>query len=114
MTGNIRILLAQIATFEAQHRAGLNPPVAALAEFFDTARLARLDLEAFDGGMPLAEERPLRRQSASTPTFERVHGDVVELTARVPLSMMARAVLDQLTVLDERRLVRDSAPAARA
>jgi hypothetical protein len=96
MTANVRALLAQIATFEAQNKAGLTPLPGELIEFFETARQARLDVRAFDNGMPLPGERPTLEQLASA--LERVNGDVVELTARVPIGVMARAVLDKLGV----------------
>jgi hypothetical protein len=116
MTSNIRILLAQIATFEQQHRAGLNPGCSALAEFFETARLARMDVDAVDRGFEppgapvkavLPAGMPPRPTSAAV---ERLIDQVVELTARVPLPVMARAVLDQLVVHDEHREVRSAAP----
>lgn len=95
MTANIRILLAQIATFEAQHKAGLNPPVTALAEFFDQARLCRLDLQALD--RDLVETRPAMRVAHAThattrwpPVFERI-GD-----RAVPIAAVARVLLDEL------------------
>lgn len=114
MTSNIRILLAQIATFEQQHKAGLNPPCSALAEFFETARLARLDVDAVDRGFVDAP-RPLRTvgigetmrdavaslkaappSPASRVAVDRIEGQAVQLVARVPLALMARAVLEEL------------------
>jgi hypothetical protein len=93
MTKNIRALLAQIATFEAQSKAGLTPLPVEMVEFFETARLARLDVRAADTGMvPDAQVPPAR----DTVTLERLDGQVLELTARVPLPVMARAVLDEL------------------
>ncbi len=92
MTKNIRALLAQIATFEAQSKAGLTPLPVEMVEFFETARLARLDVRAADTGMvPDAAPAPTRAPLA----LERLEG-VLELTARVPLPVMARAVLDEL------------------
>lgn len=95
MTQNIRNLLAQIATFESMNKAGLSPLPGELVAFFQTAQLARLDVRAFDSGMPLPGERPT--PAAPRPVaFERLDGEVVELTARVPLASMARAVIEQL------------------
>lgn len=95
MTSNIRILLAQIGTFEAQHKAGLNPPCTALAEFFETARLARLDVEAFD-----RELAPPDARRVVTPreplALERLDDRSVEVFARIPLPVVARAVLNEL------------------
>ncbi len=91
---NIRSLLAQIATFEQQHRAGLTPPCSALAEFFETARAARQDVEAIDSG--LTSPGAARVPSARPVALERFDGPAVELTARVPVAVMARAVLEQL------------------
>lgn len=105
MTNSMRILLAQIATFEAQHKAGITPPCSALAEFFDTARLARLDVDAFDRGLALPDEAPLAPPRAPL-TFDRVDEGVVELRATVPLAPMARAVLERLaTTPPGRRIV---------
>lgn len=93
MTGNIRILLAQIATFEAQHKAGLTPPVTALAEFFDTARLAKLDVESFDRGMVQPSDREV--PSLSAP-LQRYDEEMVALITRMPLPLLTRAVILKL------------------
>lgn len=100
ITASIRILLAQIATFEQQHRAGLNPPCSALAEFFETAREARLDVEAIDRGLWPGALQGVRQADAvpapapvTKATFERV-GDV-----RLPggeVARFAKALLDAL------------------
>lgn len=90
MTNSIRRLLTQVATFEAQSKAGLTPLPGEMIEFFETAREARLDVRAFDTGMPPAPRAP----QLSTPV-ERI-GDSVELRASVPLSRVARLVLDGL------------------
>lgn len=97
MTGNIRILLAQIATFEAQHKAGLTPPVTALAEFFDTARLAKLDVETFDRGVALPNERPAPPVTTPAPTpLERYDDEMVQFVSRMPLALLTRAVTAKL------------------
>lgn len=94
MTGNVRILLAQIAVLEQQHRAGINPLCTELGAFFDTARLARQDIAAIDAGMT-PDPCPTRLAPAvvSRTTFERV-ADV-----RIPggeVARFAKALLDAL------------------
>lgn len=96
MTSNVRILLAQIAVFEQQHRAGLNPPVTALTEFFDQARLVRLDIDALDRGLVADPAPAFSRRGA---LLERVGVDddtAVVLRASVPIATVARLVLDEL------------------
>jgi hypothetical protein len=95
MTSSIRALLAQIATFEAQSKAGLTPLPGEMIEFFETARIARVDVRAFDTGLvPPSEDQAMPPRAPVA--FEQLEGGVVELTARVPLPSMARAVLDEL------------------
>jgi hypothetical protein len=60
MTNSIRRLLAQIATFEAQSKAGLTPLPGELIEFFETAREARRDVRALDSGMLPPEQKAPR------------------------------------------------------
>lgn len=97
MTQNIRSLLAQIAIFEAQNKAGITPLPGELVEFFETAKLARLDVRAHDTGMAF----PGQVHTVSPPlALERLDGRSVEVFARVPLPLIARAVLDELGAQD--------------
>jgi hypothetical protein len=94
MTTSIRILLAQIATFEQQHRAGLNPGCGALSEFFDTAKQAREDVAAFDHGLtpPSAPSQPTSFVPRAPLAFEPVD-EAIQVRVDVPVGRVARALL---------------------
>lgn len=89
MTSTIRLLLAQIARFEKQHKAGLTPSCTALAEFFDTAREARHELDALERGV-----QPPPPSASSGLMLERVEG--VPLRMTLEFAPTARAVLEAL------------------
>jgi hypothetical protein len=113
MTTSIRRLLDQIATFEAQNKAGLTPLPGELVDFFQTAREARIDVRVFDTGMtppPQTEQVP----PAAPLAFERVEGDSIELRASVPIPVVARAVLDAMGSREGRRVVITTARPASA
>jgi hypothetical protein len=94
---SMRILLSQIATFEMQHRAGLNPSCGALSEFFETAREARRELDAVTAGLvpPPAPAAPLSAARHGDELLLEPLGaeEAIRLYADVPVGRVARALL---------------------
>lgn len=99
-TTSLRALLAQIATFEQQQRAGINPGPAALAEFFDTARDARLELDAVDRAGDARQAAPAARPAMAN--LERLEGDFT-IRVSAPLARVAVGVLNELQRVAEAR-----------
>jgi hypothetical protein len=95
MTNHVRILLVRLQVLETQHRAGITPPFGELEALFDTARLAREDVAAFDHGLTPRELRrseAIRATDAPTVTDQ----DAVSVTVDVPLPLLAKALLKEL------------------
>lgn len=88
MTDSIRRLLAQIATFEAQSKAGLTPLPGELIEFFETAREARRDVRALESGMLPPEQKAPRVSPAVFIPIDTI--------GTRPLGRVAALMLDEL------------------
>lgn len=92
MTPAVRNLLTQIRQFEQLHRAGLVPTVCAMSDFFETAREARADVEAFDRGLtPATPPRP-------RPVAVPVRDALADVLPSVFVAKAAPAPVDMVAV----------------
>lgn len=100
MTDNIRILLLRLDVLRQQHHAGIAPPAGEIDALFESARLVRQDVEAFDAGLSPAElrrsEELRRRERVAEVSSEHVSATLETVTLTAPLNVIARAVLAQL------------------